>query len=173
MPMTPRSRRRRAGQILTAALLLAAICACAPRETTATDPPSATAAEAPAPTAAPTPAAPIVLPDSLMPLAEGGQAQPRSPETSTLSVVFPSDQFDTVRSRVQTWMPANGWTLVAGSETDSARTAASLEELGQHAAAELARATPSYGASYQQQGHTVAVNLMTVDGALTLSFNWF
>jgi hypothetical protein len=41
-----------------------------------------------------------------------------------------------------------------------------------HEAAELARRSHSFGASYQQSGQTVAVSLDDTSGTLTMSLNW-
>jgi hypothetical protein len=70
-------------------------------------------------------------------------------------------------------MPAHGWTLVPGSEVDSERTAASLEEMGMHDAAELARSRPSFGASYQRGGKTAAIVIDSMDGTLQQNISWF
>ncbi len=70
-------------------------------------------------------------------------------------------------------MPADGWTLVAGSETDSERNARNLEELGMNEAAALARQTPSYGASFQREGATVAVTLDSLSGTPQMNVSWF
>ena len=168
--MHTRSHARRLARLVAPWLLLLAICACGrgPRAEGSSEP-----AVAPAVAPAVPAEAPVTLPDSLMPLAEGGTVQPRDPGVSTLSVVFPNDQFEQVRTRVREWMPAHGWTLVPGSEVDAESAARTLEELGQREAAALARQTPTFGASYQRDGHTVAVNLDGLDGALTLNLNWF
>jgi hypothetical protein len=158
-------REHRGLQIAAAFALLAAICACGGRrssEPAVSDPTVDPAA----------PSGPVTLPDALMPLTEGGQVQAREPGSATLMATFPNDQFDALRTRVRTWMPAHGWTLVSGSETDSARTAESLEGMGMHEAAELARRSHSFGASYQQSGQTVAVSLDDTSGTLTMSLNW-
>jgi hypothetical protein len=107
-----------------------------------------------------------------MPLTEGGEVSPREPGTNTVIAAFPDGDFESLRARTREWLPAHGWTLVPGSETDSERTAANLEEMGMTAAAETARATSSYGGSYQRGGQTVVVTLMTTDGALTMHIDW-
>jgi hypothetical protein len=166
------SVRSRALRLLSSALLLAAICACG-RGGSNEEAPSAQPT-APAPAVQPSaPSGPVTLPDAIMPLTEGGQVEPREPDVSTVTARFPNGQFDALRTRVREWMPANGWTLVEGSETDSERTASSLEALGMREAAELARRTPSFGASYQRAGQTVAVNIDSLDGTLSMRLNWF
>jgi len=156
--------RHRATRIAASAALLIAICACgtAPRDEGGE---VAATPEAPA--------GPVTLPDDVMPLTEGGEVSPRDPGVSTVTARFPDGDFDALRTRVREWMPAHGWTLVEGSEVDGERNAANLESMGMTEAAELARRTPSFGASYQQDGQTVAVNLDSLDGTLQMSINWF
>jgi hypothetical protein len=161
--VTPRRR------IAASFSLLVALCACG---RAATPPPEETAGEVARGEAAP-PTGPVTLPDALMPLTEGGEVQPRDPGTASVIARFPNGSFDTLRARVTEWMPANGWTMVPSSETDSARTAQSLEEMGMQAAADLARRTQSWGASYQRAGSTVAIVIDTADGTLQMNISWF
>ena len=165
------STSTRALRLIASALCLAAICACGGSRTDeapAADPPAADP-----PAADPPAAGPTVLPDVLMPLTEGGTVLERQPDADSLTTRFADSEFDALRSRVTTWMPAHGWTLVPNSEVDAERTAATLEEMGMHDAAELARSHPIFGASYQREGQTVAINLQHADDALEMSFNWF
>lgn len=152
-------------RLLASASILAAILAC-----------GRGAPDGPAPVAAPivTAPEPLVLPDALMPLTEGGTVEPRSPDVSTVTATFPeTTSFETLRERITTWMPAQGWTLVEGSQTDGETTARNLEQMGMREAAALARNTPTYGASWQREGSTVAINLDRFDGTLRMSLNWF
>lgn len=164
------STRSRALRLLASALVLAAICACGGSRSGEAAPAVDT------PTAEATPVASqesLTLPDALMPLTEGGTVLERSPGADSLTTRFSDDEFDALRSRVTTWMPAHGWTLVPNSEVDAERTAATLEEMGMHDAAELARSHPIFGASYQRDGQTVAIGLQHLNDALEMSFNWF
>ncbi len=155
----------RALRLAASTLVLVAILAC-----------GRGAPDEPVPVAAPivAPPEPLVLPDALLPLTEGGTVEPRSPGVSTVMATFPeTTSFETLRARVTTWMPAQGWTLVEGSQTDAESTARNLEEMGMREAAALARNTPTYGASWQREGSTVAINLDRLDGTLRMSLNWF
>ena len=157
-------RRHRAIRIAASAAVLIAICACG------TAPPEEGDDVAPVVTPA---SGPVTLPDDVMPLTEGGEVAPREPDVSTVTARFGDGDFERLRNRVQTFMDSHGWTLVEGSEVDSERNAANLESMGMTEAAALARRSPSYGASYQQDGQTVAVLLDSLDGTLQMSINWF
>ena len=130
-----------------------------------------------APTAPPAGGATVapVLPDSLAPLGEGGEMVPDSAGSATRTYRFSTLDFATVQARTATFMAANGWTMVPGSETNSESVAAILESIGQAEAARLARATPSFGASYQHplSSATVAINIGSISGPLELSITWF
>jgi hypothetical protein len=142
-------------------------------------PPPASSVPAPtvAPVVAPAAGAAVapVLPDALAALGEGGEMVPDSPGAATRTYRFAALDFATVQARTTAFMAANGWTIVAGSETDSESVARALESIGQAEAARLARATPSYGASFHHplSSQTVAINIDSITGPLQLSINWF